>query len=116
MAVAHVIAGLQPFSIRRLGWTIYPPALHQHAGRLGGTNRRHKKREQPMSPTEPATRQHASTGPAFQQLPEPTHAERVRTLMSLVPVATLSTLSRKQPEFPFGSLMPFALDSTGRPI
>src|SRR6202022_900651 len=27
-----------------------------------------------------------------------------------------STPSRKQPEFPFGSLMPFALDSTGRPI
>jgi putative heme iron utilization protein len=36
--------------------------------------------------------------------------------MSLVPVATLSTLSRKHPGFPFGSLMPFALDSAGRPI
>jgi putative heme iron utilization protein len=69
-----------------------------------------------MSPTEPGTRQHASTGPASPQLPEPTHAERVRTLMSLVPVATLSTLSRKHPGFPFGSLMPFALDSAGRPI
>jgi putative heme iron utilization protein len=50
------------------------------------------------------------------QLPEPTHAERVRTLLSLVPVATLSTLSRKQPGYPFGSLMPFALDPAGRPI
>ena len=69
-----------------------------------------------MSPTEPGTRQHASTGPALPQLPEPTHAERVRTLLSLVPVATLSTLSRKHLGFPFGSLMPFALDSTGRPI
>ena len=69
-----------------------------------------------MSPTEPGTRQHASTGPATPQLPEPTHAERVRTLVSLVPVATLSTLSRKHSGFPFGSLMPFALDSTGRPI
>jgi putative heme iron utilization protein len=69
-----------------------------------------------MSPTEPTTRQHASTGPASPQLPEPTHAERVRTLMSLVPVATLSTLSRKHPGFPFGSLMPFALDDAGRPI
>ena len=69
-----------------------------------------------MPPIEPATRQHASTGSASPQLPEPTHAERVRTLLSLVPVATLSTLSRKQPGFPFGSLMPFALDSTGRPI
>ena len=36
--------------------------------------------------------------------------------MSLVPVATLSTLSRKHSGFPFGSLMPFALDSAGRPI
>ena len=69
-----------------------------------------------MSPIEPATRQHASTGPASPQLSEPTHAERVRTLMSLVPVATLSTLSRKHSGFPFGSLMPFALDSAGRPI
>jgi putative heme iron utilization protein len=69
-----------------------------------------------MSPTEPATRQHASTGPALPQLPEPTHAERVRTLMSLVPIATLSTLTRKHSGFPFGSLMPFALDLAGRPI
>ena len=68
-----------------------------------------------MSPTEPVTRQHASTSPASPLLPEPTHAERVRTLMSLVPVATLSTLSRKHLGFPFGSLMPFALDSAGRP-
>jgi putative heme iron utilization protein len=36
--------------------------------------------------------------------------------MSLVPVATLSTLSRKHPGSPFGSLMPFALDAAGRPI
>ena len=69
-----------------------------------------------MSPTEPATRQHAFTGPALAQLPEPSHAERVRTLMSLTSVATLSTLSRKHSGFPFGSLMPFALDSFGRPI
>ena len=62
-----------------------------------------------------APRQHASTGPALPQLPEPSHAERVRTLMSLASVATLSTLSRKHPGFPFGSLMPFALDSSGRP-
>jgi heme iron utilization protein len=69
-----------------------------------------------MSPNKPAIRQHASTGPALPQPPEPSHAERIRTLMSLVSVATLSTLSRKNPGFPFGSLMPFALDSAGRPI
>ena len=70
----------------------------------------------PIAPNEPTARQHAFTGPASPQLPEPTHAERVRTLLSLVPVGTLSTLSRKHPGFPFGSLMPFALDSVGRPI
>lgn len=69
-----------------------------------------------MSPTEPANRQHALTRPVLPQLPEPSRAERVRTLMSLVPIATLSTLARKHSGFPFGSLMPFALDSAGRPI
>ena len=70
-----------------------------------------------MSPSEPiAPRQHAFTGPGLPQLPEPSHAERIRTLMSLTPVATLSTISRKHAGYPFGSLMPFALDSLGRPI
>jgi putative heme iron utilization protein len=59
---------------------------------------------------------HASTGPALPQLPEPSHAERIRTLISLASTGTLSTLSRKHPGFPFGSLMPFALDPAGRPI
>jgi heme iron utilization protein len=63
-----------------------------------------------------APRQHASTGPALPQLPEPSHAERIRTLLSLVSVGTLSTMSRKHPGFPFGSLMPFALDLAGRPV
>jgi putative heme iron utilization protein len=61
-------------------------------------------------------RQHAYTGPALPVIPEPTHAERTRTLLHLNSLATLSTLSRKQPGFPFGSLMPYALDATGRPI
>jgi heme iron utilization protein len=63
-----------------------------------------------------SSRQHASTGSTLPTLPEPSHAERVRTLISLASVATLSTLSRKHPGFPFGSLMPFALDPAGRPI
>jgi len=63
-----------------------------------------------------APRQHASSGPASPQLPEPSHAERTRTLISLASVGTLSTLSRKHPGFPFGSLMPFALDPAGRPL
>jgi hypothetical protein len=68
----------------------------------------------PMKETA-APRQHASTGSALPQLPEPSYAERTRTLLSLVSVGTLSTLSRKHPGFPFGSLMPFALDPEGRP-
>src|SRR5271163_669075 len=63
-----------------------------------------------------APRQHASSGPAQPQPPEPSHAERVRTLLSLASTATLSTVSRKHAGFPFGSLMPFALDAAGRPI
>ena len=62
------------------------------------------------------TRQHAYSGPPLPQLPEPTHAERTRTLLSLATVGTLSSVSRKHPGFPFGSLMPYALDSAGRPI
>ncbi|MGA8940756.1 MAG: DUF2470 domain-containing protein [Acidobacteriaceae bacterium] len=64
----------------------------------------------------PAPRQHASTGPAQPQLPEPSYAERSRTLLSLVSVGMLSTVSRKHAGFPFGSLMPFAMDTVGRPI
>ena len=63
-----------------------------------------------------APRQHASSGPASPQLAEPSHAERIRTLISLASVGTLATLSRKHPGFPFGSLMPFALDPAGRPL
>jgi heme iron utilization protein len=70
-----------------------------------------------MPPTETATpRQHASTTAAGPQLAEPSYAERVRTLLSLTSIATLSTLSRKHVGFPFGSLMPYALDAAGRPI
>ena len=63
-----------------------------------------------------APRKHALTGPGAPQVPEPSYAERVRTLISQVSVGTLSTLSRKVEGFPFGSLMPFALDVSGRAI
>lgn len=61
-------------------------------------------------------RKHAYTEAGLSQLPEPTFAERVRTLVSLSTIATLSTVSRKQPGYPFGSLMPYAADRAGRPI
>jgi putative heme iron utilization protein len=69
-----------------------------------------------MSNTTAPPRQHASTGPQGPQPEEPAHAERVRTLASVRPVGTLCTLSAKHPGYPFGSLMPFALDDRGRPI
>lgn len=60
-------------------------------------------------------RQHAYSGPEQPQLPEPSHAERVRTLLSQSVKGMLSTLSRRHEGYPFGSLMPFALGSEGRP-
>src|SRR5271167_3944031 len=49
-------------------------------------------------------------------VPEPSYAERGRTLLYIGRVGTLSTHSLKQPGFPFGSVMPYALDARGRPI
>ena len=48
--------------------------------------------------------------------PEPTYAERARTLVYLGRTGMLSTLSLKHPGHPFGSLMPYALDGRGRPL
>ena len=61
---------------------------------------------------------HAGTGAASDQptVPEPSYAERARTLMYLGRIGSLSTLSRKQPGFPFGSVMPYGLGDRGRPI
>jgi heme iron utilization protein len=63
-------------------------------------------------------RKHAGTGAASDQptVPEPSFAERARTLMHLGRIGSLSTLSRKQPGFPFGSVMPYGLDDHGRPV
>ena len=60
---------------------------------------------------------HASGATSSQSaVPEPSFAERARTLMHSGRIGSLSTMSRKQPGFPFGSLMPYGLDSRGRPI
>jgi len=64
------------------------------------------------------SRKHAGTSAAGDKpaVPEPSFSERARTLMYLGRLGSLSTLSRKQPGFPFGSVMPYALDARGRPI
>jgi len=54
-----------------------------------------------------------ATAPA---VPEPSYAERARTLAHLGRTGTLATLSRKHPGHPFASVMPYAPDERGRPL
>jgi putative heme iron utilization protein len=49
-------------------------------------------------------------------VPEPTFAERARTLVHLGRNGTLATLSRKHLGHPFASIMPYALDAEGQPL
>ena len=65
-----------------------------------------------------SSRKHGDTGVARDQpaIPEPSFSERARTLVYLGRIGSLSTVSRKQPGFPFGSVMPYGLDEHGRPI
>src|ERR1700691_1792500 len=65
-----------------------------------------------------ATRKHAGPTSAKNAplIPEPSFAERARTLLHVGRIGSLSTLSLKQPGFPFGSVMPYGLESRGRPI
>jgi putative heme iron utilization protein len=71
-----------------------------------------------MSSSSSISRKHGGTGAASDQpaVAEPSFAERARTLVYMSRIGSLSTLSRKQPGFPFGSVMPYALDKGGRPI
>lgn len=64
-----------------------------------------------------SSRQHNS-GPDSEgpDVPEPSHAERAKTLVYLQQTGSLSTLSRKQPGWPFGSVMPYGLDAQGQPV
>ena len=68
--------------------------------------------------TASSVRKHAGPAPPSDQpaIPEPSYAERARTLMHLARVGSLSTLSRKQAGFPFGSVMPYGLGAQGHPI
>ena len=65
-----------------------------------------------------SSRQHGYSGaPSNQpQVPEPSYAERARTLAYVGRVGSLSTCSQKRPGWPFGSVMPYALNERGRPI
>ena len=60
---------------------------------------------------------HAGPGPgAVPPPPGPSHAERARALVRLARWGTLSTLSRRHPGHPFGSVMPYAPDERGAPL
>ena len=64
-----------------------------------------------------SSRQHAApSAPQRPPVPEPSLAERARTLLHLGHLGALATHSRKQPGFPFGSVMPYAPDQDGRPV
>jgi putative heme iron utilization protein len=71
-----------------------------------------------MSSSSSSSRKHAGPGVGRDQpaIAEPSFSERARTLMYTGRIGSLSTISRKQPGFPFGSVMPYALDKDGRPI
>jgi len=54
--------------------------------------------------------------PEAPPVPEPTYAERGRTLVYRGRTGALATLSRKHPGHPFASVMPYADDEAGRPL
>jgi len=57
---------------------------------------------------------HATSSPPSTS-PEPSHAERVRTLLDRERIGTLATNSHHHPGFPFASVMPYALGNDGEP-
>ena len=66
----------------------------------------------------PTGRQHATSSPAstIPPVPEPSFAERAKTLVSLEQLGTLSTVSNRHLGWPFGSVMPYSLDQHHQPI
>jgi len=63
-----------------------------------------------------SNRQHAGSGPPTPDVPEPSLAERARTLAAIGLLGSLATHSRRFPGFPFCSMTPFAVDAGGRPV
>ena len=49
-------------------------------------------------------------------VPEPSYAERARTLVHLAQTGALATVSRRHPGHPFASVMPYAVDGSGQPL
>jgi putative heme iron utilization protein len=73
--------------------------------------------ESEEDPVNATSRQHAAgAAPGQPAVPEPSFGERARTLAHIGRVGTLSSLSAKHPGWPFGSVMPYALDERGAPL
>ena len=98
------MSGPGPFSVSVRGAFVF--------GRRPTKSHRRKDRDDLL-----IIRKHAGPGAANDQppVPEPAFAERARTLVYLGRIGSLSTLSRKQAGFPFGSVMPYGLTITGVP-
>lgn len=60
--------------------------------------------------------QHASSSSSTPPAAEPSHAERVRTLLSTERLGTLATQSAHHAGFPFASVMPYALVDDASPL
>jgi heme iron utilization protein len=58
----------------------------------------------------------AGSGPERPPAPEPTHAERARTLVANGNRGVLSTVALDPAGYPFGSVATYAIDKAGRPI
>src|SRR5262249_46768727 len=62
-----------------------------------------------------ATQRHADSGSHGAVPPEPSFAERARTLLHVGRVGSLGTIGLRQPGHPFVSVAPYGLDATGSP-
>ncbi|MDX8391256.1 MAG: DUF2470 domain-containing protein [Mariprofundaceae bacterium] len=62
------------------------------------------------------TGQKHANGGNIANIPRPTHGEGIKTLLHAQNIATLCTQSSLHDGYPFGSMMPYALDVTDRPL
>jgi heme iron utilization protein len=72
--------------------------------------------ERPMMHQVPTSNDSGSVSSAAAPPPEPTHAERCRTLVAAGTRGALSTLAADPAGYPYGSVATYALDEQGNPL
>lgn len=72
--------------------------------------------DRPMMHQVPSTDDSGSNSAASTSAPEPTHAERCRTLVASATRGALSTLAADPAGYPYGSVASYALDEHGNPL